>query len=76
MFLSIRDFKTRHVLTIKYISASKETLKLLLNNRIIPSSNKIQLSQKQQFVNYFDQNLSKTRQQNFKLRWYRAGDLF
>ena len=48
------------VLTIKYISKSKETLKLLLNIRIILLSNKIQLLQKQQFVNYFVKNLCKT----------------
>ena len=51
MFQSIRALKTRLVLTIKYISISKETLKLLLNIRIILSSNKIQLLQKHQFVN-------------------------
>ena len=41
MFQSIMDFKSRYTLTIKYISTSKETLKLLLNIRIILSSNKI-----------------------------------
>ena len=39
------------VLTTKYLSISKETLKLF-NIRIILSSNKIQLLQKQQFINY------------------------
>ena len=48
-----RDFKTNFVLTIKYISTSKETLKLLLNIQIILPFNKIQLLQKQQFVKYF-----------------------
>ena len=43
-------FKTRHVLLKIYISTSKETVKLLLNIRIIPSSNKIKLFL-QQFVN-------------------------
>ena len=42
-----------HVMTMKYISTSKETLKLLLNIRVILSPSKIQLLQKQQFVNYF-----------------------
>ena len=40
--LSIRDFKTRFMLTIKYILISKETFKPLLNIRIILFSNKIQ----------------------------------
>ena len=53
MSQSIRDFETHYVLTIKYISRSKETLKLLLNIRMILSSNKVQIIQKQQFVNYF-----------------------
>ena len=52
MFQSIKVFKTRHVFPIKDISTSKETLKLLLNIRIIPSSNKIKLLQ-QTFVHYF-----------------------
>ena len=41
------------MLTIKYISTSEETLKLLLNIRIILSFSKFQLLQKRQFVNYF-----------------------
>ena len=51
MFQSIRDVKTRYVLTMKNISTSKETLELLFNIKIILSSN-IELLQKQQFVNY------------------------
>ena len=47
------------MLTIKYISKSKETLKLLLNIQIILSSNKIQMLQKQQFINYFATSLRK-----------------
>ena len=61
MLQSIRDFKTRYVLAIKYISACKETLKLLLNIRIILFSNKIQLLLKQQCVNYFVKNLKSKR---------------
>ena len=45
------------VLVIKYILKSKEALKLLLNIRIILSCNKVQLLQKQQFVNYFVKHL-------------------
>ena len=45
------------VLAIKYILKSKEALKLLLNIRIILSCNKVQLLQKQQFVNYFVKHL-------------------
>ena len=52
IFQSIRDFKTRYLLTIKHISASRETLKLLLNIQIILSSIKIQLLQNEQFLNY------------------------
>ena len=55
MFQNIRDFKTRLVLTTKYISVSKETLKLLLNSRITLFSNNIQLLQKEKLVNYFFQ---------------------
>ena len=51
------NLKPRYVMTIKYISKSKETLKLLLNIRIFLSSNKVQLLQKQQFVYYSDKNL-------------------
>ena len=46
----IRDFKTRFVLTMKFNSATEKILKLLLNIRIIISSNKIRLLQKQRFV--------------------------
>ena len=46
MFQSIKDFKTRYVLTMKNISTSKKTLELLFNIKIIVSSN-IQLLQKQ-----------------------------
>ena len=49
MFQSIGDFKLGYLLTIKYISTSKETLKLLSNVQILLSSNEIQLSQKHQF---------------------------
>ena len=58
MFQNIRDFKTRFVLTTKYISVSKETLKQLLNSRITLFSNNIQLLQKEQLVNYFLKNLN------------------
>ena len=58
MFQNIRDFKTRLVLTTKYISVSKETLKLLLNSRITLFSNNIQLLQKEKLVNYFFKNLN------------------
>ena len=51
MFQSIRDFKTCYVLVIKYISTSKKALKLLLNIQVSLSLNKIQLLQKQPFVN-------------------------
>ena len=43
---SFRDFKTRYVFTIKYISTPSETYKLLLNIRIILSPDKIELLQK------------------------------
>ena len=52
IFQSIKDFKTRYLLTIKHISTSRETLKLLLNIQIILSSIKIQLLQNEQFLNY------------------------
>ena len=52
IFRSIKDFKTRYLLTIKHISTSRETLKLLLNIQIILSSIKIQLLQNEQFLNY------------------------
>ena len=51
MFQSIRDFKTCYALVIKYISTSKKALKLLLNIQVSLSLNKIQLLQKQPFVN-------------------------
>ena len=52
MFQSIKDFKTRYLLAMKYISTSRETLKFLLNIQIILSSNKIQLLQNEQLLNY------------------------
>ena len=52
IFQSIKDFKTRYLLTIKHISTFRETLKLLLNIQIILSSIKIQLLQNEQFLNY------------------------
>ena len=52
MFESIKDFKTRYNLTTKYI---------LLNIRIILSSDKIQLLPKHQFVNFFVKNLNNKR---------------
>ena len=52
MFQSIKDFETRYLLTMKHFSTSRETLKLLLNIQIILSSNKIQLLQNEQFLNY------------------------
>ena len=61
MFRSSRNFKTRYVLAIKYISASNEILKLWLNIQIFLSSNKIQLlpkQKKQQFKYYFAKNLN------------------
>ena len=48
-----KSFKAAISKQIKYISTSKETLKLLLNIQIILPFNKIQLLQKQQFVKYF-----------------------
>ena len=64
-YLGNQNFKPRYVLTINYISKSKETLKLLLNIQIIVSSNKIQLLQKQQIVNYFVKNLRETTEFEF-----------
>ena len=64
-YQEFQNFKPRYVLVIKCISKSKETLKLLLNVRIILSSNKIQLLQKQQFVNYFVKNLRETAEFEF-----------
>ena len=69
MFQSIRDFKTRYVLIIKFVSTSEETLKPLLNIQIILSSNKIQLLQKPQLVHYFVKNL------NNKRRLYKTTEL-
>ena len=57
MIQSITDFKSRYVLKKEYISSSKETLELLSKIRTILNSNKIQLLQKQQFVNYIVKNL-------------------
>ena len=57
MIQSIRDFKSRYALKKEYISSSKETLELLSKIRTILNSNKIQLLQKQQFVNYIVKNL-------------------
>ena len=42
MFQSIRGYKIRNVLTIKFTSTSKKTIKLVLSIQIILSSNKIQ----------------------------------
>ena len=53
MYPGFQKFKQCHVLAITYISKSKETIKVLLNIRIILSPNKNQLLRKQQFVNYF-----------------------
>lgn len=58
-FQSTKDFKTRYVLTIKHISTVKENLKLLPNTRINLSSNRLQILQKQQFLNNVDKNLNK-----------------
>ena len=58
-YQGFQNFKPPCMMTLKYISKSKETLKLLLNIRIIVSSNKIQLLQQQQFVNYFVKNVCK-----------------
>ena len=66
MIQSIRDLKSRYALKIKYISSSKENLELLSNIRIILTSNKMQLLQKQQFVNYINKILNiYAKQQNF-----------
>ena len=50
------------MLVIKYISASKETFKLLLNIQIILSSNEVQLLQ---FAKYFVKNLNNKRKTKF-----------
>ena len=60
MYPGFRKFKQCHVLTITYISKSKETIKVLLNIRIILSPNKNQLLRKKQFVNYFVEHLRET----------------
>ena len=60
-----QNSKRRYVLKIKQISKSKESLKLLLNIQIILSSNKIQLLQKQQFVNYVVKYLRETTEFEF-----------
>ena len=54
-----QNLKSRYVLTIKYLSKSKETLKLLLNIQIVLSSNRIQLLQKQQFVKLLYKKVTK-----------------
>ena len=64
-YLGFQNFKPRYVFPIKYISKTKETLKLLLNIRIILSFSKIQLLQKQQFVNCFVKNLRETTEFEF-----------
>ena len=64
-YQGFQSFKPRCVLAIKYISKSKETLKLLLNIRIILSSNQIQLLQKQEFVNYLVKKLCETAEHDF-----------
>lgn len=48
-------------MTTKYLSVSKETRKLLINIRIILSSNKIQVLQKQELFNYFAEDLNNKR---------------
>ena len=54
MFQSMKNFKTRYVLEIKYISTSKEILKLLLNFPIVLSSNRVEPTiLKTTIVNYF-----------------------
>ena len=45
-YMGFQNFKPNYVLTIKYISKSRETLKMLLNIRITLSSHKIQVLQK------------------------------
>ena len=59
-----QNFKPCYMLTIKYISKSKKTLKLLLNIGIILFSNKIQLLRKL-FVNYFAKNLREATEFDF-----------
>ena len=46
MFQSIKDFRRRNVLTIKYIVTLKETLKLMFKIRKVVSFKKTQLLQK------------------------------
>ena len=65
MYPGFQKFKQCHVLTITYISKSKETIKVLLNIRIILSPNKNQLLRKQQFVNYFVEHLRETTEFEF-----------
>ena len=64
-YQEFQNLKSRYVLAIKYISKFKETLKLLLNIRIILSSKKIQLLQNQQFVNYFVKKLREITESKF-----------
>ena len=64
-YQEFQNFKPGDVLPSKYNSKSKEILKLLLNTRIILSSNEIQLSQKQQFVNYFVKNFLEATESEF-----------
>ena len=56
-YQGFQSFKPRYVLTMQYFSKPKKILKLLRNIRIILPFNKIQLLQKQQFVNYLVKNL-------------------
>ena len=72
MIQTISDFKSRYMLAIKYTLTSKQTLEIYIakySNIMIwinLSSNKIQLLQKQQFVNHIVESFSiYTRQQNF-----------
>ena len=64
-YQGFQKLKPRCVLIITYISKSKETFKLSLNIWIFLSSNKIQLLQKQQFVNDFVRNLPETTEFQF-----------
>ena len=59
-----QNFKLRYMSAIKYISKSKDTLKLFLNIWVILSSNKIQ---KQKFVNDIVKNLLKTTGHEFRI---------
>ena len=59
-YQGFKNFKERYVFDIKCISESKETVKQLFNIRIILSFNKIQLLQKQQFINFFVRHIQET----------------